>query len=132
MQISKALTPIKDRAALLILEFVVIVVGVLVALAVDEWRDNVQLAKQRTHILSSLLVDLEADRYDLEHFDGVARRRWAAAQYLISLARGDSLAETEWTDSPGEAVYRLAYSARIQPSEGAFLEMVSARQYANR
>ena len=111
MQISKALTPIKDRAALLILEFVVIVVGVLVALAVDEWRDNVQLAKQRTHILSSLLVDLEADRYDLEHFDGVARRRWAAAQYLISLARGDSLAETEWTDSPGEAVYRRADSA---------------------
>jgi len=126
MQISETLTPIKNRAALLILEFVVIVVGVLVALAVDEWRDNAQLAKQRIHILSNLLVDLEEDRYDLEHFDGVARRRWAAAQQLISLSRGDSLAETEWTDSPGEAVYQLAYSARIQPSGGAFLEMVSA------
>ena len=101
-------------------------VGVLVALAVDEWRDNAQLAKQRVHILSNLLVDLGADRFDLEHFDKSARRRWAAAEYLISLERGDSLVETEWTESPGEAVYQLAYSARIQPSEGAFQEMVSA------
>lgn len=126
MQISKTLTPIKGRAALLFLEFVVIVVGVLVALAVDEWRDDVQLAKQRTHILSNLLVDLEEDRYDLDDFDKVARTRRAAAQYLILLAKGYSPAETEWTDSPGEAVYRLAYSARIQPSKGAFMEMVSA------
>ena len=126
MQISKTLAPIKGRAVLLFSEFVVIVVGVLVALAVDEWRENIQVAKQRIHILSNLLVDLEADRSDLEHFDTVARRRWAAAQYLVSLARGNGLAETEWTGSPGEAVYRLAYSPRIQPSEGAFLEMISA------
>lgn len=126
MQISKTLAPIKGRAVLLFSEFVVIVFGVLVALAVDEWRDNVQLAKQRTHILSNLLVDLEADRSDLDHFDNRARRRWAAAQYLVSLARGDSLAETEWTGSPGEAVYEIAYSPRIQPSGGAFSEMISA------
>ncbi len=126
MQISKTSAPIKGRAVLLFSEFAVIVVGVLVALAVDEWRDNIQLAKQRTHILSNLLIDLKADRFDLEHFDKRARTRWAAAQYLISLERGDSLAKTEWTDSPGEAVYEIAYSARIQPSEGAFLEMVSA------
>lgn len=126
MQISKILAPTKGRAVLLFSEFAVIVAGVLVALAVDEWREDVQLDKQRTHILSNLLIDLKADRVDLEHFDERALRRWAAAQYLISLERGDSSADTEWTDSPGEAVYEIAYSARIQPSEGAFLEMVSA------
>jgi len=126
MQISRTFAPIKGRALLLFSEFAVIVVGVLVALAVDEWRDNVQLTKQRTHILSNLLIDLKADRLDLEHFDERARTRWAAAEYLISLERGDSVAETEWTDSPGKAVYEISYSARIQPSEAAFLEMVSA------
>mgnify|MGYP001824655042 FL=1 len=35
-------------------ELIIIVIGVLIALAVDEWRDNIHLEEHRSHILSSL------------------------------------------------------------------------------
>ena len=65
-------------------ELIIIVVGVLIALAVDEWRDNIQLEEQRSHILSTLLVDLEEDRRDYEDFNDTSQRRSRAAQFLLS------------------------------------------------
>lgn len=107
-------------------ELMIIIVGVLIALAVDEWRDNVQLEEQRLHILSALLVDLEEDRRDYEDFNTTARRRYQAAQFLLSYSPAGGLKTTGWTESPGEAIYRLAYSARIQTTRSGFLEMISA------
>ncbi len=107
-------------------ELTIIVVGVLIALAVDEWRDNVQLEKQRLHILSTLLVDLEEDRNDYEDFKTTSRLRWQAAQFLLSYSAVGGLKSTGWAESPGEAVYRLAYSSRIQTTRSGFTEMISA------
>jgi Arc/MetJ family transcription regulator len=112
-------------------ELVIIVFGVLIALAVDEWRDDIQLAEQRSHILSTLLVDLEEDRRDYEDFNATSQRRSQAAQFLLSYSiTGDSitgdLKSTEWTGSPGEAIFQLAYSARIQTTRSGFMEMISA------
>jgi hypothetical protein len=106
-------------------ELTIIVVGVLVALAVDEWRDNIELEKQRVHILSSLLVDLEEDRKDYRDFNATSRRRSQAAQLLLSLSAAEGSQSTEWTTSPGEAIYQLAYSARIQTTRSGFTEMIS-------
>lgn len=106
-------------------ELAIIVVGVLLALAVDEWRDNVELEKQRNHILSSLLVDLEEDRRDYNDFNATSRRRWQAAQFLLSLSEAGDSKSTEWTKSPGEAIFDLAYSARIQTTRSGFTEMIS-------
>ena len=100
-------------------ELVIIVLGVLIALAVDEWRDNIQLAEQRSHILSTLLVDLEEDRRDLEDFNVTSQRRSRAAQFLLSYSTAGDPESTEWTGSPGEAIFQLAYSARVT-------EMISA------
>ena len=106
-------------------ELMIIVVGVLLALAVDEWRENVELQKQRNHILSSLLVDLEEDRNDYRDFNATSRRRWQAAQFLLSLNAAEGSRSTEWTRSPGEAIFQLAYSARIQTTRSGFMEMIS-------
>src|SRR5210317_1152108 len=84
-----------------LVELMIIVFGVLIALAVDEWRDNIQLAEQRRHILSTLLVDLEEDRIDYEDFNTTARRRSRAAQFLLSYSTAGAPAPTEWTGSPG-------------------------------
>lgn len=107
-------------------ELIIIVAGVLIALAVDEWRDNVQLEEQRLHILSALLVDLEEDRRDYADFNATSRRRWQAAQFLLSYPPAGDSEATGWTESPGEAIYRLAYSARVQTTRSGFMEMISA------
>ena len=107
-------------------ELMIIVVGVLIALAVDEWRDNVQLEEQRLHILSTLLVDLEEDRNDYEDFNTTSRLRWQAAQFLLSYSGAGDPKSAGWAESPGEAVYRLAYSSRIQTTRSGFMEMISA------
>jgi hypothetical protein len=107
-------------------ELVIIVVGVLIALAVDEWRENAQLEEQRSHILSNLLVDLEEDRRDYEDFNATSQRRARAAQFLLSYSTASDLESTEWSRSPGEAIFQLAYSARIQPTRSGYMEMISA------
>lgn len=107
-------------------ELVIIVAGVLIALGVDEWRENVELEKQRIHILSALLVDLEEDRLDYEAFNNTSRSRWQAAQYLLSRSPADESKAAGWSESPGEAIFRLAYSARIQTTRSGFTEMISA------
>jgi hypothetical protein len=104
----------------------IIVAGVLIALAVDEWRDNIELDEQRLHILSAILVDLEEDRRDYADFNATSRSRWEAAQSLLSYSSAGDLKATGWTESPGEAIYRLAYSARVQTTRSGFMEMISA------
>jgi hypothetical protein len=106
-------------------ELIIIVVGVLIALAVDEWRENVQLEKQRSHILSSLLVDLEEDRRDYEDFNATSRRRSRAAEFLLSYSTAEDVESIGWMGSPGEAIFQLAYSARIQTTRSGFMEMIS-------
>ena len=108
-----------------LVEVIIIVFGVLIALAVDEWRDNIQLAEQRSHILSTLLVDLEEDRRDYEDFNATSQRRSRAAQFLLSYSNAGYPASTEWTASPGDAIFQLAYSARIQTTRSGFMEMIS-------
>ena len=104
----------------------IIVAGVLIALAVDEWRDNIQLEEQKSHILSTLLVDLEEDRRDYEDFIATSQRRSRAAQFLLSYSTAGDLESTGWTRSPGEAIFQLAYSARIETTRSGFMEMISA------
>ena len=108
------------------IELLIIIAGVLIALAVDEWRDNVQLEEQRLHILSSLLVDLEEDRDDYDDFNTTSRLRRQAAQFLLSYSAAEGLKSTGWAESPGEAIYRLAFSQRIQTTRSGFMEMISA------
>jgi hypothetical protein len=49
---------LRDRGYILVWEFLVIVVGVLTVLAVDEFRGKLELREQEQHLLKNLMFDL--------------------------------------------------------------------------
>ena len=73
----------KQRMIHLASELVIIVIGVLIALAFDEWRGNLDLEERKRHVLTSLLIDLKEDRHDINDFINTARKR---ASLFLSMA----------------------------------------------
>lgn len=104
-------------------EFVIIVLGVLVALTVDNWNQERQDNKTKSHLIESLLSDLREDKEDYNEFfaDCIARR--AAANFIDERA-ADSL---EWTDIEYEqardALWMLGSTSRLETVESTFREM---------
>jgi hypothetical protein len=78
-----------DRARRLVGEFLVIVIGVLVALAVDDWRDYRNERALEAHLLERLREDLRADAGDLAIAESVLRRRtWIFSEIDAGLREG--------------------------------------------
>ncbi|MEM1263997.1 MAG: hypothetical protein AAGH76_16485 [Pseudomonadota bacterium] len=113
----------RQRVGFLLFELVVIVLGVLIALAVDEWRDDREFAKRELHILKSLAVDLAEDAHDFTNFVENAQARELAADYLIGVTADPVITVTGWDKGPGEALFELAITSRLQPSRSAFDEL---------
>ena len=67
-----------------VLEFLLIVAGVLVALAVDDWRQSSANIATERYILEGILADLERDRDDIESSLVVAGARAAGADKLLA------------------------------------------------
>ena len=65
-------------------EFAIIVLGVLVALGVDDWRSGQADLKREAYFLGSLIEDLEADIVDFQAAHANAQARVAAALFVIS------------------------------------------------
>ena len=116
---------IRRQSVFLFWEFVVIVVGVLAALAVDKWRSDLDLDERRAHILESLLTDLQEDRIDYQHFVQNATERANAADYLDSLATGVATELPVQFRTAGDAMHFLGITARLQTTRGAIQEMGS-------
>ena len=75
-------------------EFVIIVLGVLLALSVDNWNQERLDNKTKSHLIESLLSDLREDKEDYNEFFADCIARHAAANFIDERA-ADSL---EWTD----------------------------------
>jgi len=73
---------------LLLGEFVVIVVGVLLALWVDEIREARVAAELEVEYLESLVLDLEADLVQFDSTEAWMRRQEAAAATVLALYAG--------------------------------------------
>lgn len=73
---------------LLLGEFVVIVVGVLLALWVDQLREARVNAKLEVEYLKSLVTDLEADLSQFDTTEEWMRRQEAAAATVLALYQG--------------------------------------------
>jgi len=85
------------------LEFILIVAGVLAALAVDDWRQSRADVATERYILEGLLADLSRDREDIASSISAASARAAGADKLLadvgSTAAG-TVQLTPWTVSP--------------------------------
>ncbi len=73
---------------LLLGEFVVIVVGILMALWVDELREARFNADLEVRYLESLVTDLEADLAQFDETESWMRRSEAAAATVLALYQG--------------------------------------------
>lgn len=80
-------TPLRTLVPRLAAEFVVIVVGVLVALAVDGWTTSRSDAVLELEYLHRLLEDVEYDLFELEFVEVSAVESTKAATDLTSAAR---------------------------------------------
>jgi len=104
-------------------EFVIIVLGVLVALAVDNWNLERQAANTRRHLVDSLLSDLREDRQDYAEFVADCVDRHAAANFITARAADSG----EWTERDYEqardAFRRLGSTSRLETVESTFREM---------
>ncbi len=116
---------LRKQSLYLLSEFVIIVLGVLVALAVDEWRDESAMDQRRQHVLASLLVDLRDDQIDLRSFVKSAQQRHEIVKQLTS---GPVPEHIQWRNSQmslGEGLFRVGLSDRLQTHRGAFQETSS-------
>jgi len=83
-------------------EFAIIVLGVLVALGVDDWRSRQAEREREAYFLSSLIEDLQADIVDFRAAGANARARVAAASFVIS-ELGARRPIASWRPSIGSA-----------------------------
>lgn len=85
---------IRTRVARLMTEFVVIVLGVLIALAVDEWAGGVDdRAAERTY-LAGLMADLRQDSSSLSAMAESWSRSATYGELLLGVLQGTGLADT--------------------------------------
>ncbi len=113
---------VKSAIPRLIAEFVVIVVGVLVALGFDSylsWRNDRELERE---YLERLLDDV---RYDLQEIDAVEGTAISGAAYLDTLGRAD-LRETFTPDRLGAALFIASAVRAPDLSQSTLDELVSA------
>ena len=109
-------------SASLLTEFVVIVLGVLAAFAVDEWKEARELRQLRHFLISALLEDLRDDAEDFTQFIEDQAQREAAAMLLVKTAEDLDRGSIQ-VAGLGEALYRIGRSTLLEVADGTFQEM---------
>lgn len=98
-------------------EFGVIVIGVLAALAVDDWRQSRDDKATERYILQGILSDLERDRGDIESAVNTAMVRASAADKLLSLIDHPAtgiIELTPWTSDPGDLDQKQVFDKSLE------------------
>ena len=114
----------RERAQRLLAEFAVIVIGVLVALAVDQWRQGLDERQLEDEYAARLLEDLRSDTSDYNRLLGDAFL--TKRDFLLALSRGE-------VPSSGADELELAahldestWGGLVEARDAAFSEMVSS------
>ena len=89
-------------------EFVVIVVGVLAALAVDQWRDERNDSKTEAEYLGRLRIDVEADIEQFYSFEQILETKARLLQSLL-----DDTINSEFAHDPRSLMEAVGYSSFI-------------------
>lgn len=114
----------------LVAEFVVIVVGVLVAFGVDDWQAERERRAAAVRLLGTMEADIAASIEDLEEAQRSASVRASALAELSRLVGEEppgAHAVRPWADLPDEAV-REGFPQRLVP-EGEFRKLLYVPSY---
>jgi hypothetical protein len=113
---------IRQHWGRLLAEFVVIAIGVMAALAVDNWNDERKDRAAEKEYLNGIATDLRSTAEGLITAREAAAENQEALLLLISIARGGSPPPAE---SLVEALIRSTYLGLPRVSEITFRELVS-------
>lgn len=115
------------------LEFLVVVLGILAAIAVDDWRQARADRGLEVYLLSSLLADLEADSADAARQVVLEQADRDAVDHLLAVlghpyapdvpVRGMAVEEV------GESLDELWSTGEVEVSDATFSEMVSTGSF---
>ena len=106
----------------LLAEFLVIAIGVMAALAVDNWNDERKDRLAEQEYLAGIAADLQSNSSDLAHVRMAAVENQGALRTLIAIAEGGPPPTTE---SLVGALIRSTYLGLPSVSEITFSELVS-------
>lgn len=112
-------------ATIVVLEFLIIVLGVLVALAVDSWNTSRSNDEVRAHLVASLLTDLQEDQGDYAEFVASSVNRAKAARVIRRTANGEAVAPGDENMTIEEALHFIARSSRLETVDITFREMTA-------
>ena len=113
---------LKSGVAKLASEFIVIVLGVLAALAVDESRKAAEQRETREQLVAGLISDLKDNAADYQEVFQVSQDRLAHCRMVLE-NYGRNAADPVPRERFGDAVFELGYYTRLETSEGAYAEM---------
>lgn len=120
---SNVVNKLAKPSVFLFSEFLIIVLGVLVALAVDNWRTERDNSEIRRHLIESLLSDLREDREDYKEFVDYSNLRKAAAELIGRMAEKNADFTSGEYEQARDALTALGSTARLETVESTFREM---------
>jgi len=111
------------------LEFLMIVVGILAALAVDDWRQSRSDRALEEHLLASLAADLADDQRDAELQVALVRDQQHAVDHLLVATRHPlAPMDRQFSSSPEDIDHSLATLlnyAELQVFDATYTEMIA-------
>ncbi len=115
------------------LEFIVIVIGVLVALAVDDWRQARADHALEKHLLSSLRADLEADENDAKYQEESEQSLRDAVDHILAVVDHPLAPSTGKKDTTGSEIdaslWLLWWRYELEVFDGTYSEMIATGSF---
>jgi hypothetical protein len=115
------------------LEFIVIVIGVLVALAVDDWRQARADHALEKHLLSSLRADLEADEDDAKFQEENEQRLRDAVDHILAVIDHPLAAPTVIKDTTANEIdaslWLLWWRVELEVFDSTYSEMIATGSF---
>ena len=115
------------------LEFMVIVLGVLLALAVDDWRQSRADRALETHLLTSLRADLEADEIDAKFQEEAEQGLRDAVDHILTVVDHPLAPSTAKKDTTGSEIdaslWMLQWRIELEVADGTYSEMIATGSF---
>ena len=111
------------RWAQLVLELALLIIGILIALAVDGWMDNRCDARLERQYLELLVRDLDRDLEVIDEFLGFEERQVADSVFAYRTLRGGVAAEDR--EAVADALTRLTWRRTLRLTRATYTDLLS-------